>query len=112
MELSRQTMRRAPLWLLPCALAIIGAILWRLQFGEMFWGNWLHSRSFSVGLLSILAAIGLAAGISSKRGRVGTIVFGVLLVAYLFFFWTFIGWLILYKAIHWALIPGPTPAGM
>jgi hypothetical protein len=96
----------------PAIVLASGLALCSAQFGTMFWGNWLHSASFSIGLLIVLLAIGIFCGALVDSRKVGVTAFGVLFVLYLFFFWTFIGWLLLFKLIHWAFIPGSMPAGM
>jgi hypothetical protein len=42
--------------LLPGILLAVGVVLCSAQFGIMFWGNWLHSASFSVGFLLMIIA--------------------------------------------------------
>lgn len=84
----------------------------REQFGHIHWGNWLHSPTFSIGALLILLAMSIAIGSLTGNPIWGIVALGTLLITYLFLFWTFPGWLILYKFVHWAFIPGPTPAGM
>lgn len=93
-------------------LLAIGLALCSTQFGTMFWGNWLHSVSFSLGIISVLLAIAVFGGLLANSKLAFASTLGTLLFLYVFLFWTFPGWLLLYKLIHWVLIPGPMPRGM
>lgn len=68
------------------------------EFGHEFWGNWLHSGSFTLGAVLVVVGGSLIAG--PFVGRKPTIVCAVgLLVAYLALLWTWPGWLVVHHVI-------------
>ena len=69
----------------------------------MFWGNWLHSASFSIGFVLSLIATAMFIG-----GRTGAIFLCILAFLCVIFFWTFPGWLILHHFI-WNIVNGGGP---
>jgi hypothetical protein len=97
-ELEMLTRRRL-IYLIAAACFALGAVLCPLKFGTMFWGNWLHSASFHVGLVAVSAGIALLVAGYTASWTVGIAVFGVLLVLDAFLFWTFPGWLMLHHLI-------------
>lgn len=87
------------LWLLWCALLAVGVYFCSLDYGRQFWGNWLHSGSFNLGLLAISFAIG--SFIANTRSLVSGLVVGIALVVFAgLLLWTYPGWLLLHSLIH------------
>ena len=77
----------------------------------MFWGNWLHSLSFTLGLAAICLAAAIFTGAVTRNFTIGIALFVVLIIADLLFFWTFLGWLALHQFIWNLLHPGDMPGG-
>ena len=97
--------------ILTFGILIGGVVQCLTQFGSMFWGNWLHSTSFSVGFLAVISSIAAATGLLAERPWAGFGTFCVLLSVYAFFFWTFLGWQITHRVIY-ILFFGDVPPGM
>jgi len=76
-----------------------GVVLCYSEYGEDFWGDWLHSRSFNIGLLSTTFGIAVFVGARFSR-KAGFIVAAALLLSIWWWLWTYPGWLILYHFIY------------
>src|SRR4051812_13615185 len=102
-------MRTRTQLLLSTALLIAGLALCALEYGKMFWGNWLHSLSFSCGALSIIAAATIYLLCATKKPWVSGGTAAFLMFVYWLFLWTFPGWLALHKFIYLAFLGGAPP---
>ena len=80
-------------------LFVVGLAACWSGFGSEFWGNWMHSISFNLGVGVICVALGKV--IHSAFPRLAVLktaaVFGVIAVLFL---WTYPGWLALHFLIH------------
>jgi hypothetical protein len=104
-------MRPRTQFLLSTALLMAGLALCALEYGKMFWGNWLHSASFSCGALSIIAAAAIYVLCATKKPSVSGGTAAFLMFVYWLLFWTFPGWLALHKFIFLVFL-GEAPRGM
>jgi hypothetical protein len=79
-------------------LLALGLVLCHWEYGAQFWGNWMHTRSFNLGIAFISVSMGAFVGTSRSRfaDLLSTIILLLLAVALL---WTYPGWLLLHTVI-------------
>ena len=92
--------RRGSLALLGIVLFALGVVLCQWNYGDEFWGNWLHSGTFHVGWLAISMAISLWIGLAFSKALAGMICLAACLIANVALFWNYLGWLILFNALE------------
>jgi hypothetical protein len=79
-------------------LLAIGMTLCGWEYGSQFWGNWLHTLSFNIGLALICVVVSLFAGTAWSR-QTGLYTAFLAFFAIGFFLWTYPGWLILHALL-------------
>src|SRR4051812_47146532 len=85
-------------------LIVVGLVLCGWEYGTMFWGNWLHSTTFNLGVLAICTSAAFFVGnICARRAGLfmpGLLAFVitayVLAIVVFIVLWSFPGWSILH----------------